>query len=1143
MSASPSPLRGSRKAHAQNNPFWLRHYSSHHSSHRIRFTTMTAVAALMVLHRPALAGPEGGSVVAGQAGISQSGSVTNINQSTDKAIINWQSFSVGAKETVNFNQPGASSVTLNRVIGNETSVISGALNANGQVFIVNSAGVLFSKGSQVNVGGLVASTRDIANSDFMAGNYVFSGNSAASVINQGRIRANGGGYVALLGKTVSNDGVISAQLGTVAMAAGDKITLNFGGNSLLDVTIDKGTLNALVENKRAIRADGGQVIMTAKAADAVLSAQVNNSGVIQARTMAALTGSSASGGKAQAGKIKLIANGGVTKVSGKLDASAPKGGDGGSIETSGDKVQIADGTVVTTKAASGKTGTWLVDPTDFTIVSGSGAQTSSGIGADTLAANLAHTSFTITTASGGTGNGDINVNAAVTWLADTILTLNAANNININAPITATGLNAGLVMNYGGYDGTTVTTPAAGTDYNINMASGGSITLNGANASLAINGTSYTLIHTMDQLAALSPLSSLDQANFAFTTAASGHYALAQDLNPASDPTSNYNFTGPVIAALTGTFTGLGHSISGLQIREDPTLAGFYGLNFGNGGLTALIGLVGTRDFGITIVPGGMVRDIGIVNANITATSGSGAALVGQNFGTVSNAYVKDSTITGGGFYVGGLVGHNGGTDFTNFVDVPAFVRNSFAVNVTVSGDTTVGGLIGGSDKTTAVTDSYAVNVTVSGRQAVGGLVGSLNGSLARSYATGNVSSSYSNARNIGGLAGTGGSISDSHADVDVTVTNGGDSIGGLVGTMLAGGATISNSYADGDVTATNANNVGGLVGNNGAFQITGSHATGAVTVNAVTSGGSNIGGLAGSTAVLTTISNSYATGDVTVTGPAAGNCVNCGIGGLVGLAAGGSTIDYTYETGNVTAPDSSGVGGLVGVTGGAAATNSHAYGNVTGRTNVGGLIGVSTGTFAGSPPLIPSHGGSVTGSTASGNVTATDPNSGSGNASNLIGKSDTTTVTNSTGTGKVSTGDSRAQDAADAAAQAAAQAAVEAARTAQAAIRVANAITTSAATSAATSPDPALATAGRQATNSPASATIEQNLKTIEDKVKGEDHQMRRRAMAAAVAAGQKHATPRRGTSGATVRSIEIDGKRYDLQGGNKGDAPGQKP
>jgi large exoprotein involved in heme utilization and adhesion len=210
-------------------------------------------------------------------------------------------------------------VTLNRVIGNETSVINGALNANGQVFIVNSAGVLFGKGVQVNVGGIVASTPDITNQNFMAGNYTFSGNSSASVINRGKIHAADGGYVSLLGKTVSNNGLIVANLGTVATASGQQMMLNFGGDSLVDVTIDKGALNALVSNKRAIIANGGQVILTAEAADEVLSAQVNNSGVIQARTMAALTGGGVGTQTAsRKGSIKLLADGGTVNVSGKL---------------------------------------------------------------------------------------------------------------------------------------------------------------------------------------------------------------------------------------------------------------------------------------------------------------------------------------------------------------------------------------------------------------------------------------------------------------------------------------------------------------------------------------------------------------------------------------------------------------------------------------------------------------------------------------------------------------------------------------------------------------------------------------------------------------------------------------------------------
>src|SRR5260370_11890121 len=144
--------------------------SRHLRTLRGPFATATAIAAVMAMPRYGLAGPTGGTVVGGAATISQSGSTTNINQSTNNAIINWQGFSIAPSETVNFNQPSSTSATLNRVIGNEQSIISGALNANGMVFIVNSAGVIFTRGAQVNVGGLVASTLDISNQNFMARN-------------------------------------------------------------------------------------------------------------------------------------------------------------------------------------------------------------------------------------------------------------------------------------------------------------------------------------------------------------------------------------------------------------------------------------------------------------------------------------------------------------------------------------------------------------------------------------------------------------------------------------------------------------------------------------------------------------------------------------------------------------------------------------------------------------------------------------------------------------------------------------------------------------------------------------------------------------------------------------------------------------
>ena len=125
---------------------------------RVKRGTVAVSAALCVVSLPSFAGPTGGQVTAGSAAITQSGTATTINQSSNKAAIDWTKFSVGANESVRFNQPSASALTLNRVTGTESSTILGKLSANGQVFILNPNGVLFGAGSQVNVGGSTAST-------------------------------------------------------------------------------------------------------------------------------------------------------------------------------------------------------------------------------------------------------------------------------------------------------------------------------------------------------------------------------------------------------------------------------------------------------------------------------------------------------------------------------------------------------------------------------------------------------------------------------------------------------------------------------------------------------------------------------------------------------------------------------------------------------------------------------------------------------------------------------------------------------------------------------------------------------------------------------------------------------------------------
>lgn len=726
---------------------------------------LASAAVLSALAFTAHALPTGGRISAGAGGIAQSVNTMTVNQSSQNFAVNWQTFNIGSSETVKFVQPNATSIALNRVLGTDGSKILGNLKANGQVWILNPNGVLFGKGAQVNVGGLVASTLGISDADFLAGKRSFSG-SGGTVVNQGAINA---GYVALLGEHVSNKGVIVANLGTAALAAGNRVTLDFDGDKLLNVEVDKGALHALAENNALIQADGGMVLMTAKAKNALLDTAVNNSGIVRARTIANHNG-----------VIKLLGDmqSGTVNVGGTLDASAPNGGNGGFVETSAAHVKIADGAKITTKAANGLTGSWLIDPVDFTIAAGSGALTTSGIGATTLSNSLTGTNVAVATSAATGGNGDIFVNSAVSWSANK-LTLTAHRNINISANLNASGT-ASLALEYG--QGAV----AAGNTSNYYVNNGAKVYLPaGANFStkLGSNGatTPWTVITSLGAAgdATVAPgVMTLQGMN----TGLAGNYVLGADINASGTSTWNagagFTAVGNSGTKFTGSFDGLGHTVTGLTINRPDWLNPAHSYQ----------GLFGYAGVGSTL------RNVGLLNSSIYGANAVGA-LAGRSDGAISNSYADGGSVTTSVHNGGGLVGVLG-----DGVAGHGSIGNSYA-NVSVSGangggasSSSIGGLVGRTDLGSSIGNSYATG-SVHGGTYVGGLVGQNKADIDTSYASGAVTATNSRGGFIGDQLG--GVITNSYWDSTTTGVGTGTRLGDIAGvTDVAAAPYAQASYA-----------------------------------------------------------------------------------------------------------------------------------------------------------------------------------------------------------------------------------------------------------------------------------------------------------------------------------------------------------
>ena len=670
---------------------------------------------------PSFAIPHEGKILSGKGTISKAGSTETIRQTSGDLSIGWGSFNIGYGQTVRFIQPSSSSIALNFISGTSASQIFGNLTANGQIYLMDPYGILFGKSADVNVGGLVAAGMNLQKYAFGT-QAVFTGRG--DVTNEGQIVAGPGGTVALVGQNVSNAGTITAPSGSIALGAGNRVTLDFSGNDLVDLIVNRNTAQSAIDNSGVLKANGGEILLKAGAQNSLVSSIVNNTGMIEAETM-----------DQQNGKIVLLSGmeNGTTNVGGTLDASAPSGGNGGTIETSGNRVNVASGTVVTTQSTDGLTGTWTLDPASFYIGMNTGtANDQSGnvlnyedISGATLSAILNSSNVSIFSTQGAKGTqGNIYLNDTLTWNSGNSLYLNAVQSIEINKPLLNSGngnivLRADDLLIGGKADNTTGGGVPSGIGV-VSINSGGSVSTTGnlmiltnpVNYGVALknpgtaggsysNGNSSGTLTAYDLLSTNADLYWIDQnqnpvtvannyslqqnitlPSFGATGADGVQIASASSANGISSPTSSdysnwIRFGGYGAASFSGIFSGQGNTISNLRIYDTiHHNSGFFGMISS----TAQVLAVGFLNPSVTNSLFGSFTEFFNNGQNISSTEGS--AVGTNNGGLIDLVYSSGGAVsaTNNDHASGGLVGFNR----------QGFVLNSYSTTIFTSPTTSM---------------------------------------------------------------------------------------------------------------------------------------------------------------------------------------------------------------------------------------------------------------------------------------------------------------------------------------------------------------------------------------------------------------------------------------------------------------------
>ncbi len=1044
--------------------------------------------------------PTGGNIVAGSGGINSAGNQMTVTQSSQNMVVNWGTFNIGEKAGVAFKQPGADAAALNRVNSVDPSYIMGSLTGNGRVFLVNPNGIVFGSGAHVDVSGLVASTLDIKNSDFMSGKFIFEKNgTAGKIINEGTINVGEKGFAAFLAPEIINQGLITAKLGTVAMAAGDKVTLDIKGDGLISFTINKAAMNALVEQKGMIHADGGSVILGARSAGDLAATVVNNEGIIEANsvterngviildggdqgivqssgTLAAkgidsgLTGGqvkmlgnrvglldggiidvsgSAGGGEvliggnfqgkgpeanaqvayvAQGASIKANAvdngNGGkvivwaddTTRFYGSIEAKGgANGGDGGFVETSGKGYLDFQG-AVDTRAAKGKAGTLLLDPTNITIQA-SGADTnisvSNGTWSDasgngtsiltvaSLEASLANTSAVVSTNSSANQSGIITVQDSIAWSSANSLTLDASSNlssgaIQLNAGITGSNSSANLILQSGAGG---IASNASGV---INM--GGSVALNttgviamagamtaGGNITL-VNSTSATFGAVSADTVALSAASG---------TVTFGGNLVAQNLTTTSSVT-NVSLTGAVnTIANAVNFNNTGTLQIGDASTDSTTFNGGVNTN-AVGSTVSLAGTVkttnGSASFGNTVTL-----------MNQTVLNSSGTLSIGNVTGGSNNLTINSGdlvTLNSINTTETLMVNSGGAINQQTGVIVAGAVNLSAATGI---GNTSI--LNTQSANITALTQSGNVNVSNTDQSSPV----AVNLNVASGAGDINFVQNNSTALNIAGLNTANGSIAVTFANVSNVSVIGNVTAAGAgsdVSFVRTNTSTVDNfNVVNANINATDVLSVN-LGGNGGNIITSGSSVLTANTVNLTASGGVtantaaaniNVNTWTGSVAIANTYNSGTTVNIVDAADPDSSNdsfsqtgsdvtfsgISNANSNGSLQIT-GSNNVSFsgTLVTGgslNVTARNNIDATSALNVTG-TASFNSNVAGNILLNNASNALGTVAFTTSSGNVSVVSSNSLTVACSSIAGNFTA--------NTSGQIGQSGVLTVT-----------------------------------------------------------------------------------------------------------------------------------------------------